>query len=350
MLNTLFVRNINLYKSWEEYNFTEFPKIYENEQNRITTKTLSAIFISKSTFSFLIADADSGGAIFCLVSDSSQILVELSSFISCICCNTGGAIYLVNGEIITSKCCFCSCYSTTTIYSGQCLCLHACNSTSKRNYLFDSSIIHSMRNIFFESHSAPIDMRNGKIILNKVNESMNKCLYDMLYVQPSSPSLNKEEIACKLEFCSIEENEVTKHKIVYFGATEAIHEMSFSNIIDNKSPDKQLGMIYCNGKAFINNCFILDFKSFLLFYGEITLQDCFIITKLKQNEIANSKVNFGTMKYNFINEIEISSDLKGYCEASIDNINNFISKKSFKSCNKNIFINNIFIYVYTFLS
>ena len=95
MLNTLFFVNINLYKSWEEYNFTGIPKIYENEQNRITSTILSAIYISKSTFSFLIADGDSGGAIFCRMSDSSQILVELSSFISCICSNTGGRIYII---------------------------------------------------------------------------------------------------------------------------------------------------------------------------------------------------------------------------------------------------------------
>ena len=345
---TIFYRNDLLYRSWEEFDFGGSPAQYFNKNSRLALAELK-VYIKESSFTLLFPENSNGGAISYNAGESAQMLIELSSFISCVCSNTGGAIHLNNGEVACNKCCFCGCYSTTDIYAGQCISFVVKDSLEKKNYLIDSSIIHSMRSFFFESHSAIINMRYGDIKLNKINVSNNKCKYNMIYVEPSY-SINEIKTSCNLIYCSIEKNEATMFRIVLFGSTESKSEIKYSNIIDNQNKNESNAMIQTSGHLNVYNCFIFDFRSILLFKGEILLDNCSIITRLKENEIAQGYVIFGSTNYNFVNEIEFTSDEKGYCKASIDKIQNFMPRKKLTCERKYPCLNNLILNLFIVLT
>ena len=313
-----------LYWTDDDVGYNGFPETNitfdEIQRTHCTSELGQSVWVYNCIFELLEEYSNSGGALY--YNFPGQMLIEKSTFVSCICSNHGGAIYQKNGECIIKQCCGFKCYSTNINLAGQFIFSELSNQISdsdKKNRVLDSSVSHSMKNINNPSNAEALDLVSGTIQINTVNLSNNICYYNSaLYAYPSSSTSNT---ACLMTYSTINSNEANQYTIIWFN-TNANYEISQSNIINNKvQTNSNNGLIESYGPTNIKDCCIMNNKAqyILKSFQTITLTRCSIDFTLNGNILGNVSILIEA-KTSFIIPI-ICTEKEHYCNASYDSVN-----------------------------
>jgi hypothetical protein len=164
--------------AWIDYFPGTSPTTTLNSSQYTSKQILSGtnVYVSNCLFNKCVSSSDHGGALSC--TSEACFFVESSSFFSCKM-NGGraGAIYFANtngGQCVLHKVCGFDCISSDT-WNGQFAYMGVKNAASNKNYVNYSSIIRCV-NDYSDSYNMLYQI-NGKICLESVNLSMNKCGY-----------------------------------------------------------------------------------------------------------------------------------------------------------------------------
>ena len=175
-----------------------------------------------------------GGAI--LVSATTKLLVEETTFFSCYASGSGSAVYFScsSGCCILSKVCGYKCKSNSV---GQFSCVNLGTSLDNNNSMIDCSI----SSIDNPSYEMGICLSCGSIRVNSINSSNNICNYfTSIFLEPISSS---DPSCCSVSF-SYFGNNVAKGNIIVFFEYGYAYEMKTCNVVNNSQSDNSWGVIY----------------------------------------------------------------------------------------------------------
>ena len=206
---------------------------------------------------------------------------------------------------------------------GQFICTEL--TKSSKNRILDSSV--SLSYYCDPSNIGLFDLDNGNILIKTANisnnlVSSNSALYCI-------PDKLEDNVSCSVLYSTINNNNATNTRIIYFNTGESQCEIQSSNILYNQTPNQLWGMICSSGITKIENSCIVYNKSPIIFqgfnetttHGQIIIKNCTI----DQNDI---KKVIGNLIYDewipnpspFMNLILCTKDGE-YCIAAYDYVN-----------------------------
>ena len=206
-------------------------------------------------------------------SPSNKLLVEHSIFNTCSTSYYhGGAIYIAEeGECVLSSVCGVKCY-TGDGYYGQLCYVEVTAEDSCKNHIIDSSATSSQQTDTYDT----LSHHKGNVSCKGVNVSNNKVYrYSGIFIEYPLKST--------VSFSSFRNNNATDYVCIIFCYDE-LHEMSYSNVIENSHPAPNYGIIETRETSLeMNHCSIFGnclAESGMVFYANsetsITCTNCSI--------------------------------------------------------------------------
>ena len=211
-------------------------------------------------------------------SKSSILLVEKCFFDAISNNNHGGAIHFYDyGQCVLSSVCGSKCH-TSDYRSGQFCYVYASQDPKCKNHIIESSFILSQqanaRNTFYHYQ--------GDIKCHGVNASDNEVSLDCgLYIgKPANSSMTFSSFRNNTAIEGLTTGYACIH--CYSGYEQFIHQISYTNIIENKQDSDEYGIIYTEGSANLTmkhcsvygNCNNGKGTVFYVSSGSITCIDC----------------------------------------------------------------------------
>ena len=237
-----------LSNEWNDFYSGSPSQSYETCTSRVSPSS-GSVYIRNSLFESL-TPSSKGGAIFCN-SISLLSLFEETSFVSCKPSAQGGALYLsITGESIISKICGYDCIAVNNDYQFYNIIIN--QDATKRNFLLDSSICHSIQ---ASSNSRTLQQYYGNINVNADNISQNECYEFSALV--SLFNAQSDGFGFMIKLSSLTNN--TSRNYICLGMYQeesAPRLIDSCNVLNNK--EENYGLINtCYGKLFLNNSCIL---------------------------------------------------------------------------------------------
>ena len=228
-------------QSWSDF----FQGSPSNSKNGLTSRfsvTSGTVYVFNSFFVHVEYLSGSGGAIsFTSSSDSSILLVEETTFLSCRSSSRGGGIYFYDkGSAVLNKVCSFNCSSTGG--NGNFYYNYVTDTKNYKNEIHLSTVSFTTT----QQHGG-INIRYGTIQISKTNESFNYGSIDSAYrIQPSGSA---GELTGTVSFSTFYNNTATNYRCLNFGTcTNRIQYKMFScNVIKNThhTSSQSEGVIIC---------------------------------------------------------------------------------------------------------
>ena len=201
-------------------------------------------------FFIRINNFESSGGIIYLSNLNGEMNINECIFYLCSCVGEGGAIYCynisTNFSSLIKKTCANSCFTTLSSKYGQSFQIIISSTLNNFNNLIEVSITKCSPNNLGGSYS--FSLKNGNQLINKLNSSLNYCIFvSSIYIHNSNQF--------NLQFCTCNSNIVNNLVCIELSSINNNNNFSFTNIINNNSPGH--GLIYNNGG--INNIFNSNF-------------------------------------------------------------------------------------------
>ena len=247
-----------------------FAAKYTNQQN----VTVGSLHVYSCFFDN--CSASSGAAI--LVSASTKLLVEETTFSSCQASEQGSALYFYNsGSCILSKVCGYKCKSNG---DGQFSYVSLSNVLDDNNSMIDCSI----SGIDNPSYYYGIYLCYGSIKIYSTNSSNNIC-YDKtsLFLIPVSSS---DPSCCSVSFSCFANNIAKGCILIQFESGNA-YEMKSCNVVKNSQSSNSWGVIYSYKNLNIyDSCVVENDATYSLYAngGSINVYNC-TFDKLTQGSV-----------------------------------------------------------------
>jgi hypothetical protein len=260
--------------AWNDYFPGSSTNFNSQTYNSRQTPSYTGVYVSNCLYG-PITLSSAGGALSC--SSVQYLLVEFSSFFSCITSNYGGAIRFENtsnGQCVLYGLCGYDCY-TTSNYNVLFGYVYVNNGISSKNYFNYSSISRCISDNSYSNHI--LIFGNGKICCPSVNISMNKCYSYSIYCY----SVSDSSFTCSFTCSSFIDNTATGSVCFYLWRTGVNFEINSCNIIRNSQVSlNSEGTICTNGNLMIKDSCILENTANRIFYQgssyTITLSNCIV--------------------------------------------------------------------------
>ena len=256
-----------------------------------------------------ITDGLNGGALYCVDSETTKLLIERSSFISCHSYSNGGAIFFNNGQCCISKVCGydCSTYDANCFQFDNVICT---DYSTYINTVEDSSISYSIN--YDDQASYTMDHVQGKININAMNISHNKCSsISGIYCSPFRDTNSNYQL-CLISLSSFVNNTAhTNSMCMSFDVEITTKEIRTCNIVRNTQKCSENGIIYTYGNLnIIDSCLLGNDEKHCILYAQsytITIKNCTFegsvntggivkITKRVTKSFINALVHINTQK------------------------------------------------------
>ena len=322
---------LSLKTSFEDvYGLDYSPQEYTGPEYKERTDASGneSVYVHDCVFRDISSSVD-GGALYCS-SSVQRLLVEQSSFISCITSYTyGGGMYSYSGQCVLSRICAFNCCSTR---NGDSFGQFAYINSNIQNNVNDSSITHTLKRGTYPRYA--LCLERGNILCTSVNLTNNECYYRpaLVCVQTSS-----------ISYSSIVNNTANGGYgcilLWYYS-----HCIDTCNILNNYQESYIEATIYTNENLFIKDSCILG-NNKKVFYasssGNITISNCTI-----DDDIFTNNRFYGTVTVNktIQRTFNISLSHIAYCDLIVKLIVHSECSHTLMSCNCNYNFRDFYYY------
>jgi hypothetical protein len=226
-------------------------------------------------------------AVLCIVHQRHIFFVESSSFFTCKASNGyGGAIFFTNSYCLQSilySVCGYDCYANVYAPFARMYINDAATSKNCVNY---SSVTRCMGDM--SNSQRMLCIYYGKIFLDSVNTSMNKCKCFSGILCGPFPDSNS--FASLLSYCTFADNSASEYNCIWCNRGDAKCEIKRCNILRNTQVSGSYGTIFARGSMVIEDSCILENTATYIFYQEsssytITLSKCTVDSNNKYGNI-----------------------------------------------------------------
>jgi hypothetical protein len=272
------------------------------------------------------SSSSNGASILC-GSSVYKLLIEQSSFISCMTSAYGGGgvyfDYTGNYECVMSKICAFGCSSAT---HGTFAFISLYNSANHKNHFNDSTITHSLKN--GKSQQDSIYLRADTILFPSNNFTNNECYSNPAFCCHSLRSSTSE--TCWITYCSVVNNTANGgSQCIRLYSSSSTHLIDTCNIINNKQTSSSSGTIYTSTNILIkNSCILGNNEGKTVFYTssyKITVSNCTV----DNNRYSGSVIFTKTAERSFIHAL--SHIATRICDSNIDSYGTLTAKPNIPS-------------------
>ena len=257
------------------HKFTSFNDFFDDEytyqtNNDSRINVSSNMWIYGCTFKNIEYFKDKGC---CICKDSStylNLLIEYSSFNTCINSGAGGAIYFgSSGQCVLSSVCGVRCNTGNEAIGQFCL-IQLTNNKEYKNHIIDSSVTLTKQT----NARSTLCHRYGNVSCKGVNISNNEA-YQYSGIEIYNPSISS------ISFSSFRNNKASEY--ICIRCYSSTHQMTNTNIIENNQQSTFLGIIYTTEDSanltmkhcsVYGNCNNGKGTVFYVSSGSITCTDC----------------------------------------------------------------------------
>jgi hypothetical protein len=315
-------------------------KEYKESKYTVTiTPTDQNVYVHNCVFHYCLSSS-AGGALYC-GSSVYKLLVEHTTFISCIALNGhGGAIYFsstTNGECIVSRTCGINCSSTNTGHCyGQFIYTQIKNDVTYKNHVNDSSFAHLL-NSNVNTYEA-FCLYYGKILLPSVNLTNNMCYgWTILYCSPVTGTGSPVSETFCMSYSSVVNNTANGGNVCLSLQNSASSQrIDTCNIMNNKQTTSGCGTIYAGSNLLIkDSCILGNNERNKVFYTDyssvkITISNCTIDDDIfTKGRYSGSVTVIKTITKSFINAL--SHIVTQHCDSYFDSYGTLSAKPNVPS-------------------
>jgi len=261
-----------------------FPVQQECNKRYNTASDPYDSYFSDCFFTSIVANEGPGSTIY-YSSAILRIVIERCVFYECK--NSGaydsGNIFFVStsGEIVLSKICGSSCYTTNNARTGQ-FCHITSGPVQKRVEFLLCSITQCSPNSTVGGYCS-LYVGAGSQYYDKLNLSNNGAV--------RVSGLNSfNPFTYLMQYCNIVSNYASTYRVMYLQTGINTKISNFTNFVNNSSPHVSYAVIDASQTFNFHSCVFTN-NGWILFSGQITLSKCFI-THLEQNITYGAGVYF----------------------------------------------------------
>jgi hypothetical protein len=271
-------------QSWSDF-FQGSPSSNNNGLTSRLSVTSGTVYVFNSFFKNVEYLQGAGGAIsFVSSDDSSILLVEETTFLSCVSSDKGGGIYFYDrGSAVINKICSINCSSTGSngIFYYNCV--------SKTKYYKNDVNLTTISSIN-STRGYPIYIYYGTIQISKTNESFISCSTTSAYrIQPSG---SDGEITGMVTFSTFYNTTATSYRCLNFGSCSSRiqNKLVSCNVIKNSQTDTSEGVItFYESTEVEGTCILQNYGPIILYNSGRTVS------------LSNCVTDFGSQTYGAFN-------------------------------------------------